>query len=123
MKTSLNFSERETQNKDKFCSSPGTEIYTSHVGLCSVSAVEFGEQKGTILRSPSSARLLMKICDDSNSLIRYFKLQGLGKSRTGGNQTAHTDQLKEAGTTSDIDSRNRKKGSAKKYFGERIGKS
>ena len=59
MKTSLNFSERETQNKDKFCSSRGREIYTSHVGLCSVSAVEFGEQKWTILRSPSSARLWM----------------------------------------------------------------
>ena len=65
----------------------------------------------------------MKICDESNSLIRCFKLQGLGKSRTGGSQTDHTDQLKEAGTSSDVDSRNRKKGSAKKYLGERIGKS
>lgn len=62
----------------------------------------------------------MKIWDESNSLIRCFKLQGLGKSRTGGNQT---DQLKEAGTTSDVDSRNMKKGSDKKYLGERIGKS
>lgn len=31
MKTPLNFSERETQNKDKFCSSPGRETYPSYL--------------------------------------------------------------------------------------------